>query len=156
MAGKYKHADYMNYAVRADDRKKVIEKAVRRLRALIKDGCQFDTIAFTGMSGALIAPVIADRLGKPFTLVRKTTHDCHSFCVVEGWVEDGMTYIVIDDLVSTGETLNRIHDELCNVCRCPKLVGFYSYTHYRIMGRKEVERDYCPVLNSKKDWPTTP
>jgi len=67
---------------------------------------KFDAIVFRGMSGALVAPIVAYLLKKPVVLVRKDKNT-HSTYWVEG-LHEVNRYIVIDDLICTGKTMNEI------------------------------------------------
>ena len=85
----------------------VIKDVVRRIREFMKiTGTKIDTIAFRGMSGALIAPTVADRLKIPMVMIRKgeNTHGKH----VEGKTKEINNYIIIDDFVATGATIESI------------------------------------------------
>lgn len=70
---------------------------------------QFDAIAFTGISGALMGPVIAYKLGKSMIPIRKTTDAAHTLDRVEA-PEEPCKYVIIDDQISSGATINRIMD----------------------------------------------
>ena len=71
---------------------------------------EHDAIAFSGMSGALIASIIADRTGKGLIMVRKAKDCSHSFLTVEStaYAKSIVKYVVIDDLIVTCRTVNRI------------------------------------------------
>jgi hypothetical protein len=87
---------------------------------------KFDAIAISGYSMALIAPVIAYELGKGMIVVRKTNDDCASQFPVEGVICD--SYIIIDDLVCSRDTLDRVRREIRNEHHSPaKLYGIYLY-----------------------------
>lgn len=89
---------------------------------------RFDAIAFTGVSGALVAPAVGYLIKKPVIVVRKG-EGCHSKHPVESpftsvsyepsenaappWAGN---YVIVDDLVSSGKTvtniitsINRVH-----------------------------------------------
>ena len=86
--------------------KELVKKAVKKLKKL-----DFDSIAFRGVSGALIAPIVAYKLKKPVTCIRKPTESSHGWTKLEGAI--GVErYIIIDDFICTGETVNEIHGAL--------------------------------------------
>lgn len=91
-------------------REKVLNSCVDQLNQL---SLAFDAIAFSGMSGALIAPTLADLLGKELILVRKPSDNSHSYDTVQGF-RDGVSYIVVDDFISTGKTVKYIIDTIAN------------------------------------------
>jgi len=80
----------------------------------IKDSrVEFDSIAFCGMSGALIAPIVGFLLNKPILMVRKEDKS-HSSHKVEGY-EDTRRYIIIDDFICSGDTIRNIVTQInCN------------------------------------------
>ena len=73
----------------------------------------FDGLAFTGLSGALFGFPLAYATGLPPLYVRKSddtsTHSCSS---VEGASRLVNKYLIIDDLVSSGKTIEAIRRRL--------------------------------------------
>ncbi len=85
-------------------RERTIDKAIKSLkRAKIK----FDTIVSCGLSGALVAPVVAAALEKQLVIVRKGERT-HGDEVEIEWNSDVGNYLIIDDLVESGRTIKRI------------------------------------------------
>lgn len=72
---------------------------------------EFDAIAFRGMSGALIAPVVASRLKKSLIMVRKPNDDSHSTHKVEG-DSAARRYIILDDFCCNGDTQRAIREAI--------------------------------------------
>lgn len=64
-----------------------------------------------GTSGALIAPLVADKLNKKLALCRKPGERKHSSYSYEG-PETINNYIIIDDLTDTGDTIRNIMDAI--------------------------------------------
>lgn len=93
------------------DRATTIKRAVKRLKYLRRGGLQFDAIAFAGMSGCLMAPAIADKLGVGIMAIRKRGERTHADFTVEA-TPKCVTYIIVDDLVYSGQTVERIQDAL--------------------------------------------
>lgn len=83
----------------------------------------FDAIAISGYSSAMIVPIIANALKKNIVLVRKTSESRYSSYDTEGI--HGQRVLFFDDLVSSGTTARRITDGLKTI-GC-KMVGFYLY-----------------------------
>lgn len=97
-------SSYLDLALAKKQRKALLRNCVKLLR---KSAVEFDAIAFRGMSGALIAPPVADLLGKHLIMVRKPGDQRHSSRLVEG--EDAITrYIIIDDFIRTGDTVRQV------------------------------------------------
>lgn len=89
----------------------------------------FDTIAFRGMSGALIAPLVSVILGKPFTMVRKPGEGSHSSCTIEGCT-NFKTYVIVDDFMATGKTARAIKEAIDNKLMLevkPTCIGVLQY-----------------------------
>lgn len=91
------------------DPERLQEKIDLAVRALA--GYEFDSIAFRGMSGALIGPPVALRLNKSMLLVRKDEDDSHSSSKVEG-DRNVKRYIILDDFSCSGDTMEAIKSEL--------------------------------------------
>lgn len=81
----------------------------RAVRAIREQNLDFDSIVCTGISGIIAAPTIAERLKKRLVIVRKdeTSHGEQVESI--GQINK---YLIIDDFIETGETLNRIMEIL--------------------------------------------
>lgn len=122
---KYKHASYLGNALRQGDIKQAVETCVETLA-----GKRFDTIAFRGMSGALIAPIVAHTLGKEIILIRKKTEDyTNSNEKVEGHLA-AKEYVILDDFICSGDTVREIMRRVKRFAPQAELVGGAFYTHY--------------------------
>lgn len=139
-------------------RKYVITRLVKEIK---KSGVKFDAIVFRGMSGALVAPSVADKMKKPLVVCRKKDnhHSSYSVEYIEGWFEN---FIIIDDLISSGETiltiLKMIDDEwderndeakqyLKKEVARPKCVGIFLYHTYS----RRSEFEFSEYVKSCKD-----
>lgn len=136
-------------------RKYVISRLIKEIR---KSRIKFDAIVFRGMSGALVAPSVADKMKKPLVVCRKSDnhHSSYSVEFTERWFEN---FIIIDDLISSGTTiltiLKMIDDEwektkeenpTVEVAR-PKCVGIFLYHTYS----KRDEYQFSDFVKSCKD-----
>lgn len=152
--------EYIEGGLDLAKRKYVITRLIKEIK---KSGVKFDAIVFRGMSGALVAPSVADKMKKPLVVCRKSDNHHSSYTVeyTERWFEN---YIVIDDLISSGVTLltilKMIDDEWDNrnddeqkwgkgkkIVR-PKCVGIFLYHSYS--GLKEF--DVCKYLKNNTDF----
>lgn len=102
-------------------RNKVIINAVCTLRK-IKDS--FDTIACCGVSGLMVVPQIAEILDKHILLVRKDER-CYSDFKLEGVAP--YRYIIIDDLICSGNTVRHIKSSIKEEHPIAKCMGVYCY-----------------------------
>jgi len=92
----------------------------------IKDNkIRFDSVAYRGHSGALVAPAVAMRLQKPLILVRKGLFGNHSTTPVEG--STARKYIIIDDFISSGETIHEVINSIDNRRYQQKCIAVLTY-----------------------------
>lgn len=98
------HATYMSEAF-APDFRRLVKFARTEL-----DGRNVDTLVGTGLSGALVVPHLARRLGMHWAIVRKNENSTHSYRKVEGAI--GERWAFVDDLVDCGSTLKRVHEAM--------------------------------------------
>jgi adenine/guanine phosphoribosyltransferase-like PRPP-binding protein len=99
---------------------------VRQVIKMIKArDLKFDTIACRGVSGLLIAPVVAMRLNKTLLVVRKgeNTHSTHA---VEGDY-GAKRYLILDDFIDGGSTVRAIVEGIYGVSPKARCVGFIAY-----------------------------
>ena len=131
------YTNYLGKAVDVTRRANTIKQLVRIIR---KSKVQFDCIAFTGVSGALIAPAVADKLGKGIIVVRKAKDNSHHRVDAEVEV-GGKTYIIIDDLICSGETITNIVGKLGGCSRFDHYtpVGVFLYSSYSYQEDGEAE-----------------
>jgi hypothetical protein len=104
-------ADYLYPLFHPDRLPWIIANAAKALK---KDADQFEAIAFSGYSGALVAPQICAKLGKYPILVRKPKTEVghHSYSRVEGLDGTGIRYIIVDDFVCSGATVRTIIEQM--------------------------------------------
>lgn len=128
-------------------RNKIIIKAVCDLRK-IKDS--FDSIVCCGTSGLLVAPNVAEILGKNLVIVRKRSEvgKCYSAFGVEG--APPYLYVVLDDLICSGDTFKWIKNNIYEENPKAKCVGLYCYMPeecaYNESNYKLFERDFRSKL----------
>jgi adenine/guanine phosphoribosyltransferase-like PRPP-binding protein len=85
----------------------------------------FDAIACSGSSGLLVVPQIAELLKKNIIIIRKNITDGYSDFMVEG--ASTHQYIIIDDLICSGNTVKRIINNIKIEIPRSKCMGVYSY-----------------------------
>lgn len=128
-------------------RNKIIIKAVCDLR---KMSDQFDSIACCGVSGLMVVPQIAELLNKNIILIRKQNEKCYSDFTIEG--VKPFRYIILDDLICSGDTVRHIQRNISNEYEMTQCVGLYCYMPeecaYNADNLKIFEKKYrMPLLN---------
>jgi adenine/guanine phosphoribosyltransferase-like PRPP-binding protein len=113
-----------------------IQRSIERLEHL-----DFDTIAFRGMSGAMVAPSVALALNKTLILCRRPEESSAAVQrfghMVEGSA-DSRRYVILDSLVDTGDTIKRIMDSVEGFAPGAECAGVYLYAD-DILGRSLAE-----------------
>ena len=85
----------------------------------LKEKLKFQALAFSGSSGAAIAFPVAAALGIPVIYVRKPKEQSHgnSIEVLRGRSKaDIERYLIVDDFVSTGATVQHIYNSILKKC----------------------------------------
>ena len=129
-------------------RNKIIIKAVCDLRKIKNE---FDSIACCGVSGLLVVAQIAELLNKNILIIRKNEKRYSEFRT-EGIAP--LRYVVIDDLICSGTTVNHITRIIKEEYPRAKSIGIYCYLPEECaysadaQGSKLCERDLgMPLLN---------
>lgn len=112
---------YLGEILTGTGMRNAVKDAVSRLRPF-RD--EFEAVAFRGISGALIAPSVAQCLKKDIIVVRKN-ETRHSGLQVEGPYCE--RYIIVDDFISSGETIQIIKDSVEKADLGKTLVGVFMY-----------------------------
>lgn len=105
----------------------------RELIAMLTEALQphldkFDTFAFRGASGSLIAPVLAYLFNKKMVLIRKpySEEQSHSTALAEGH-ENVSSYMIVDDFLSSGATVKAICEGMRQHKPDAQCYGMLSY-----------------------------
>ena len=99
------HTGYTKY-IDIDVMRELVPYAVEILKTF-----DFDALAFRGVSGAIIAPVLALELRKSIIVVRKTAEKSHLGRTVQG-DNNARRYIIVDDFIDSGATVQTIVKEI--------------------------------------------
>lgn len=116
-------------------------KTIRLITKFIRNNNEipsFDAIACRGTSGLVIVPTVALRLDKDIIFVRKSIEDSHATHRVEGVYCDGpFSYLIVDDLISSGNTIRSIVKEINEINSLASCVGMvtYNFLEYHSMYR---------------------
>jgi len=103
------------------------QAAVRRtLSYLYTRRHDFDAIAFRGLSGSLIAPVVAYQLQKKMMAVRKENSP-HTSYKIEAASNPSERVLILDDFISSGATIREIISVVKSECPACKIVGIHLW-----------------------------
>ncbi len=120
----YRGSPYLECFLEKESRLANIQFAIKHLRSI-----QFDAVAFSGNSGAMIGGALCVILDKHPILVRKKiSRDAHSKYIVEGFFpREPMRYIIVDDFVHTGNTVRNIFSRIKRFNPYLECVGVYQF-----------------------------
>lgn len=99
-------APFLQPAFELSERRRIIGQLLALIAA---KRLEFDSVAFCGAGGTLIAPSLCDSLKKNLVLIRKAADDSHSGLAIEG-VSNVGRFIIVDDVIGRGFTLRWILD----------------------------------------------
>jgi len=134
--------DYLKYLFRVEDFDYTIDKLRLKLNRL-KSRKKFDSIAFTGVSGAGVAFPISYLLEIPLICVRKS-EVTHSRYRVEG-NRSCKKYIILDDFVDSGRTFKTIIDEISLFAPRAQCVGIVTYDQCRSTSFRKYKNNKIPI-----------
>lgn len=129
------------------DRQKTLKKLIKKIE---KSNLSFDAIAFTGLSGVLIGPFLAEKLKKEIIICRKKGDSSHCDMRIERNEGEINKYIIVDDLIDVGDTVRRIVGEIKSDSEKSydekiSCVGVFLYKDFR-QSPIEVDGEEIPVF----------
>ncbi len=132
--------DYLRHVLSVDNLIRHSQNVVDALKPYSK---AFDSIAFRGMSGAIIAPMVAAQLNKDLIMIRKSEDKSHASATVEGHITT-QSYVIIDDFVDSGRTL-RLTVQSINTWK-GKAAGEYYLGTYDAVDAEAPAKCFAVVL----------
>lgn len=109
--------------------RKITDRTIKAIKNNIGAN-RFKSIAFTGVSGALVAPIIAVNLKKHLIVVRKTPISSHSSRLVEG--QNKGSFVIVDDFMCSGETITYMLSEINKFMISGRCLCIYLYNDKNI------------------------
>src|SRR5229473_3316905 len=96
----YQYPTHLRPAMNREERKETVEACIAKLQRY-----EFDTLAFSGISGASIGFILAQLMDKEVISVRQpgTYRRADNQYLEEGYCH-ALKYVIVDDLISTGTT----------------------------------------------------
>lgn len=133
MSGPY-HTRYLSKVFNPFLFQEIVKLTLDKARQLQKE-LEFDTIAFSGMSGSAMAFILANELNCTLLAVRREKEASHFVSgsrneVVEGFY-DANKYLIVDDFISSGDTIRRIASKIHGVNKLSECVGILLYSDTR-------------------------
>jgi orotate phosphoribosyltransferase-like protein len=119
----------MNTVFRQELFAKAVDKTITTAESMRKI-FQYDTIAFSGVSGAAMAFILSHWLSVPLLCVRRAGDNSHYFNGRHSHCEgnfDAKRYMIVDDFISSGSTVNYIIDTIYKEVPAAKCVGMLMY-----------------------------
>lgn len=105
---------------------RLVEVTARRVVEIVAES-PFDVIAFRGVSGAAMAFPLAHVLSLPIYCVRKHTENSHALSTGAGVFLNGKRYLIVDDFIDTGSTINTIVEHVNEIWNDATCVGVLEY-----------------------------
>lgn len=146
-------SSYMNAIFYPDRFNMTVDKTVKAAE-LLRAEHGFDTIAFSGVSGSAMGFLLGHWLNLPLLCVRKRKDGSHfqgfeDDKVLEGNLET-RRYLIVDDFIASGKTVNYIIDSISNQIPRAKCVAMLMYIGMRDKEHKHPNWDEpIKVISSK-------
>lgn len=128
-------------------------KCVKKIRDFLKKKkIKFDSFVGRGVSGITMASMLAYSMNKNLVIVRKDRTNNHSGQLVEGIITNEHQFIIIDDFVETGETIEQIDRAIHNYGTVKGVVLYNSMStkknNQRVIKQNILYQTFIPVGKS--------
>lgn len=127
------NAPYHTKPIFGEEFQATVRRAARSLLEARKS-LDFNVLAATGNSGLPLIGALSYITGIPMAAVRKAHDGAHDTAMVNGIMPLDMKYVIVDDLISSGRTIQNIvqkmrtgHEDQWNGQGQRQLVGIYLY-----------------------------
>lgn len=124
-----------------DDTAMYVRQAAVELRPHRRE---FKFLVATGMSGVIVGSPLALRVNRPLVVIRKPTDDSHQHSPVVNRNDAEGPYVIIDDFISSGATLRRIHTVMEEECWFARYAGTYLYSDDLLSWKDDGKIAYHP------------
>lgn len=119
------HSGYQRHIFNGAQFKARVEAVSQRVRELNPD-----FVACRGLSGISVASAVSYVTGTPMAVVRKPGENPHSEGLVNGPYGMKGRYVIIDDFISSGDTVDDIMDAINSDSEENKCIGIILYSQY--------------------------
>lgn len=147
--------DYLSPSLEPDRRKTITDNIVKTLRRIRKKQ-QFSVIVVRGVSGLLYAGEVSRRLNVDLMVVRKG-ESCHGHHNLEipskysSFVHRNFNFIILDDFISSGDTVCQILTMIEKYFPNAKFQGFASWTWNKFHSKDTLLNKHNDQFNWKVD-----
>jgi adenine/guanine phosphoribosyltransferase-like PRPP-binding protein len=139
--------EYLDSVFRLHRYLPVVKAAIQALKKVDKK-TPFDAIAFRGVSGAALAFPLSLALKKPLICIRKgSSHYGRKF---EGCIS-AKTYIIVDDFIETGQTIEAIIKEISKIKPNAVPVGIFLYDPTSGKRQCVIGGQKLPIIRAGRD-----
>lgn len=145
------HSAYHDVTYNPRKLKERIDRVAKALLKLRKNEVSFNAIAFRGSSGASVAYAVSAKTGIPLAYVRKERN--HNGDKVEGTDNNVRNYIILDDFISSGDTVRLIAKAMTSKAEDlwyldqPRCVGIALYNDKSRAGTEwKVQGKFVPIF----------
>lgn len=142
------HTSYLGRVYNVSEFAKIVEHAIMLAKQAMRE-TRYDTIAFTGTSGAAVSYILSNELAVPLLCVRKPNDGSHFQNGANGRLEGNIAasrYLIVDDFICGGNTIRDIQEEIKNHIPKAECVGFLLYDFHR---STRTEYKGLPVYTAK-------
>ncbi len=141
---------YLSDVTHAGTRARRVAQAIEDLTPVFAEAGDI-TIAVRGMSGATIGAIVAHHFKANLLIVRKG-EACHSTADVErDWAPPGR-YIIIDDFIDSGRTLQAIEEAIRRDNRAARCLGWYLYAPLTYGRNKQHWYNEAAAATWRESW----
>jgi orotate phosphoribosyltransferase len=105
-----------------------------------------DIIAAVATAAIAQGALVAEAMGLPFVYVRSSPKDHGRENLIEGEVHSGQTVVVIEDLISTGQSSLKAVSALREAgCKVKGMISIFNYGFD--ISKKNFEEAQCPIVS---------
>ena len=105
-----------------------------------------DVIAAVATAAIAQGALVAEAMGLPFVYVRSSAKDHGRENLIEGEVHSGQTVVVIEDLISTGQSSLKAVAALREAgCKVKGMISIFNYGFD--ISQKNFEEAQCPIVS---------
>jgi len=102
------HSDWLSNVFKPSELRKAARGIAKQIKFDRANGIHINAIAVTGLSGLTFGTVLSYMTGLRLIALRKTDYSHSSYTIEYDDYRIGYAYCIVDDLIASGDTMNRI------------------------------------------------